>query len=203
VGLNSTPIPRSFYTRGDVVAVAQELIGCSLHTFVAGKLCSARITETEAYSGLRDKACHAYGNRRTKRTEVMFEEGGVAYVYFCYGMHYLFNIVTNIQDNADAVLIRAAEPLSGIPHMLERRHMDKLQTQLTSGPGNFSKAMGINADFYGNSLQGPELWLTPPDKAIDPRKIVHTTRIGIDYAEEDAHLPWRFYLKDSPFITKK
>ena len=203
MGLSEAPLPPSFYQGSNVVALAEALIGCNIHTILNGKLCSARITETEAYSGKNDKACHAYGNRRTKRTEIMYAPGGVAYMYLCYGIHHLFNIITNVENKADAVLVRAAEPLEGIEHMLSRRNMRKSNPKLSSGPGNFSKALGLNSSFYGSSLQGPEVWLTARKTPIHSTDIVRTTRIGIDYAKEDAALPWRFYLKDSAFVSKK
>ncbi len=204
MGLSSGKVlPDSFYRQTKVVSVAQQLLGCTVHTRFAGKYSVARITETEAYRGWGDAACHAHLNRRTKRTEVMYKAGGVAYVYLCYGLHHLFNIITNEAEKADAVLIRAGEPLEGIPHMLQRRGQERLTPKLCAGPGNFSQALGISKTHYGHSLQGPDIWLEAPLDPFSRAEVVHTTRIGIDYAGEDKHLPWRFYPKGSPFISKK
>ena len=132
-----------FYIRKDVVKIAQELLGKIIVTYFDAQLTAARITETEAYNGIVDKASHAYNNRRTKRTEVMYAGGGAAYVYLCYGIHHLFNIVTNLKDVPHAVLIRAAEPVIGIDTMLQRTHKKSLDSTLTGGHGNVSKALGI------------------------------------------------------------
>jgi DNA-3-methyladenine glycosylase len=189
----------SFFQSGDVVGLSKKLIGCKLSTFIDNRLTSGIITETEAYAGQGDKACHAHLGRFTKRTSVMYEPGGIAYIYLCYGIHHLFNIVTNIKGHADAVLIRAIEPIDGIDIMLERRQKTTLDKSLTSGPGNLTKALGLTKTHNTQSVSSDNIWLEPATTEI--KNIVETTRIGIDYAEEDALLPWRFYHADSKFVS--
>jgi DNA-3-methyladenine glycosylase len=196
-----TKLHSSFFQSKNVVQLAQELIGCELFTRVDGVLTSGLITETEAYAGQGDKACHAHLGRFTKRTSVMYEPGGIAYIYLCYGIHHLFNIVTNTKGNADAILIRAIAPTSGIDIMLSRRGKSKVNKTLTSGPGNVSKALGLDKTHNAMSVCGDTIWVQQSSSsAID---IVKTTRIGIDYAGEDALLPWRFYDKNSKFVSVK
>jgi len=187
-----TKIHKSFYHRADVVLIARELLGKYLYTCFDGKVCSGIITETEAYAGVIDRASHAYGNRRTNRTEIMYREGGTAYVYLCYGMHSLFNIVTNKADVPHAVLIRGIMPVDGIETMLTRTHKQKITSDFGIGPGKVAKAMGIHYSHSGLSLSGTEIWLE--DKGIVPcdNEIVVSSRIGVDYAGEDARLPYRF-----------
>jgi len=189
----------SFFQSSDVVGLSKKLIGCKLSTFIDNRLTSGLITETEAYAGQGDKACHAHLGRFTKRTSVMYEPGGIAYIYLCYGIHHLFNIVTNAKDHADAILIRAIEPIDGIDIMLKRRQKTKLDKSLTSGPGNLTKAFGLTKDHNARSVCSERIWLE--DKTTEINNIIETTRIGIDYAEEDALLPWRFYNADSQFIS--
>lgn len=194
-------IPLSYYQSDDVVAIAKDLIGKKLCTNIEGIYTSGIITETEAYRGWGDKACHAHNNRRTNRTEIMYRSGGVAYVYLCYGLHHLFNIITNKEGNADAVLIRAIEPAEGIEDMLIRRNRKKLDKHLTTGPGKVSQALGISREHYGLDLNSENIWLEEGKKVIET-EIITTTRIGVEYAKEDALLPWRFYMKDSKWISK-
>lgn len=193
-------LPESFYTRPDVVGISRELIGKELHTRIGDVHTVGIIVETEAYSGRNDKACHAYLQRRTKRTEIFYQRGGCAYVYLCYGIHRLFNIITNVEDEADAILIRAVEPLRGTEHMLDRRSLDKINRRLTGGPGSMSQAMGIGLEHYGESLQGDCIWLEDA-KAVPEQNIIASPRVGIGYAEEDALLPWRFRLKGNGFTS--
>jgi DNA-3-methyladenine glycosylase len=197
----SEKLPRSFYLRHDVVDVARDLLGKYLVTEFDGVLTSAKIVETEAYKGSTDRACHAFNYRKTKRTEVMFENGGVAYVYLCYGIHHLFNIITNIEGEPDAVLIRAAEPLEGVEEMLARREMNELETRLTAGPGSLSKALGIRKELTGIDLSDDKIWLEDRGETIDPELIIASPRVGIDYAGEDAKLPWRFRVKNSKWVS--
>jgi len=197
----SEKLPRSFYLRHDVVDVARDLLGKYLVTEFDGVLTSAKIVETEAYKGSTDRACHAFNYRKTKRTEVMFENGGVAYVYLCYGIHNLFNIITNIEGEPDAVLIRAAEPLEGVEEMLARREMNELETRLTAGPGSLSKALGIRKELTGIDLSDDKIWLEDRGETIDPELIIASPRVGIDYAGEDAKLPWRFRVKNSKWVS--
>ena len=150
------------------------------------------IIETEAYKGAEDKACHAYNNRRTKRTEVMFAPGGYAYVYFCYGMHHLFNIVTHKENTPHAILIRALKPTHGIETMLKRRKKTSINKTLTSGPATTAQALGIHTIHSGLKLTGSQIWLEDRGVIIPKTQIQATPRIGIDYAEEDRMLPYRF-----------
>lgn len=190
----------TYFQQNDVVSLAKDLIGKRLVSCLGAIRTSGLITETEAYRGWGDKACHAHLQKRTQRTAVMYEPGGVAYVYLCYGIHDLFNIVTNVKDQADAILIRAIQPEEGIATMLNRRAKEKADRSLAAGPGNLSKALGISTKDYGISLEGNLLFLEDIGlkPAVESRK-----RIGIDYAEEDALLPWRFIWKDSPHVSKK
>jgi DNA-3-methyladenine glycosylase len=195
-------VPESFYTRKDVVKVAKELLGKVLVTNFEGLHTAGMIVETEAYAGAIDKASHAHNNRRTNRTEIMFAHGGAAYVYLCYGIHHLFNIVTNVKDTPHAVLIRAIEPLEGIDIMLERRGKEKLQPSLTAGPGAMSMALGIHTKHSGVSLQNPELHLEDRRIKIAAKDIVEATRVGVAYAAEDAMLPYRFYIRGNKYVSK-
>lgn len=196
-------LKKSFYQRENVVQIAKELLGKTLHFLIDGEYTVAKITEVEAYSGVNDKACHANNGVRTKRTEIMYAEGGYAYVYLCYGIHHLFNVVTNVKDKADAVLIRAVEPLEGVDYMLERRGKHKLDKTLCSGPGTLSQALGITTKtHYGKWLLGDEIWIEDSPN-LQEEEIVSSKRIGVDYAEEDALKPWRFYIKDNKWISKK
>ena len=175
------------------------MIGLELYTHIDGVVTSGIITETEAYAGEGDKACHAHLGRFTKRTSVMYEKGGISYIYLCYGIHHLFNIVTNIKAKADAVLIRAFEPKTGIEKMLERRKKLKLDKSISSGPGNVSQALGLSTSQNGISVCSDSIWL---EQAKEKNaKITETTRIGIDYAGKDALLPWRFYTTDSKYVS--
>jgi DNA-3-methyladenine glycosylase len=193
-------LPLSFYLNPNVVEVAQLLLGKYLCTNIDNKFTVGKIVETEAYCGATDKACHAHFGR-TKRNKIMFAQGGVAYVYLCYGIHHLFNIVTNTEGLADAVLIRAVEPVEGIDTMLERRKMPKLAHRIAAGPGTVSKALGINTSFYGTDLQEDTIWIAD-NEHIMPENVVASPRIGVAYAEEDALLPWRFRIKANPWAGK-
>lgn len=197
-------LKESFYQRSDVEQIAKELLGKILVTNFDGRLTAGRITETEAYSGRNDKACHANNGRRTARTEVMYRSGGRAYIYLCYGIHHLFNVVTNQHDQADAVLIRALEPLVGIDSMMDRRGMTKMGYPLTAGPGSLSQALGLNYNMTGTSLlEDKTMWVAEDGFTIEKEEIIKTTRIGVGYAGADALLLRRYYLKNSPWISKK
>lgn len=192
-----------FYNRPDVVKIAKELIGKVLVTQFGEVITSGRIVETEAYAGAIDKASHAFGGRRTNRTEVMYQPGGAAYVYLCYGIHHLFNVVTNKKDIPHAILIRAIEPIQGITTMLKRTGKKQADYTLTKGPGNVSKALGIQTSHTGLSLLGGEIYIATDDFVAANKNIIATPRIGVDYAGEDAKLPWRFILKDNPYVSGK
>lgn len=190
-----------FYQRKDVVKIARELLGKGLFTNIDGVITGGMIVETEAYSW-KEKGCHAYNNRKTQRNAIMFAEGGYSYVYLCYGMHYLFNVVTNVEGVADAVLIRAIEPIHGLPEMSLRRGHSLNKFHLTSGPGKLTKSLGIDRFMNAKSLQDKEVWLEDLGCKIALKDIVVSTRIGIDYAEEDAKLPWRFSIKNNPWVSR-
>lgn len=185
-------LPRSFYVRDDVVRVARELIGKTLCSDVDGSTCRVTIAETEAYAGPGDRASHAYGGRRTARTEPMFAEGGCAYVYLCYGIHHLFNVVTGSAGNPHAVLIRGATPLEGLDTMLERRGKRRPDRRLLNGPGTVAQALGITTALTGTSLSGPAVWLEHGGKGSALAGVLTGPRIGVDYAGEDAARPYRF-----------
>ncbi len=190
----------SWYEQDDVVSLARELIGKLLCSCIDGKITKGMIIETEAYSGENDKACHANGQKMTSRNKIMFAAGGHAYIYLCYGIHHLFNVVTNREGFADAVLIRALEPKVGIETMLKRRNMKKVEKRLTAGPGVLTQALGIKTHHYGEKLDKNTIWIEDNDEGIND--IIATTRIGVEYAEEDALKPWRFYLKENQWVSK-
>ncbi|MEJ8801034.1 DNA-3-methyladenine glycosylase [Pontibacter sp. H249] len=196
-------LPKEFYTRPNVVQIARELLGKYVYTNIDGIVTGGMIVETEAYSGENDKACHAHLNRRTQRTEIMYSEGGVAYVYLVYGIYHLFNIITNKKDRADAVLIRAIEPEVGVEEMLLRRGFESIKQNLTAGPGVTSIALGINKKHYGEGLTGSTIWLEDKSITLPEENIAIGPRIGIDYAGEDALLPWRFWVKGNPWVSRK
>lgn len=194
-------LPLDFYIKNNVVKIAKDLLGKVLYTNLDGVITGGLIVETEAYSW-KEKGCHAYNNRKTNRNAIMFERGGYSYVYLCYGMHYLFNVVTNVEGVADAVLVRALEPLSGEQEMLLRRGKISNKLHLTSGPGKLSKALGIDRTLNGKSLLDNEIWIEDIGRKIAPKNVVIGPRIGIDYAGEDALLPWRFSIRGNPWVSK-
>ncbi len=182
-------IPLSFFQKKETLQIAQALLGKFLFTSFNGNLTGGMIIETEAYKGAEDKASHAYNNRRTKRTEIMFSPGGVAYVYLCYGIHHLFNIVTHKEGIPHAILIRALKPTHGIETMLERRK----RKNLTDGPATLTQALGIHTSHSGTPLNSNLIWLEDRGESVS-HLIKATPRIGIDYAEEDRTLPYRFLI---------
>lgn len=185
-------LERSFYTRSNVVQIAKDLLGKYLYTCWNGKITGGIITETEAYAGITDRASHAYNNRRTQRTGIMYWQGGTAYIYLCYGIHSLFNVVTNVEGIPHAVLIRAIHPTDGIDLMLKRRNKKKSDKTLTRGPGSVSQALDIHYSHTGKDLLGDEIWIEDKEIKIHSKKIIAGPRIGVDYAGEDAKLPYRF-----------
>ncbi len=186
-----------------MLVIARELLGKILVTNREGKVTSGRIVEVEAYAGIHDKASHASGGRITERNRVMYAKGGVAYVYLCYGIHHLFNIVTHEKDTPHAILIRAIEPLEGTDIMMRRTGRKVPDVSMTRGPGNLSKALGIDVSQSGISLSGREIYLADDGFEYSPLQIVCSPRIGVDYAGEDAFLPYRFYVKGSPYVSGK
>ncbi len=189
-----TKLTKDFYLRDDVVQISKDLLGKYLFTKIDGKITAGIITETEAYEGITDKASHAYNNRRTKRTEVMFAEGGISYVYLCYGIHHLFNVVTNVKNVPHAVLIRAVKPAEGNEMILLRRNADKMHSRISAGPGTVSQALGIRTEHSGLNLGGNKIWIEDKGIKVPKENIIAGPRIGVDYAEEDALLPYRFVI---------
>lgn len=191
-----------FYRHEDVLKIARDLLGKIIVTRFRGITTSARIVETEAYAGVADKASHASGGRRTARNEVMYGPGGFSYVYLCYGIHHLFNVVTNMKDVPHAVLIRGAEPLEGMPAMLRRAGRKKVDHSLTRGPGNLTRALGIRTLHNGLSLRSEKIFLAEDGYCPDPGEIICSPRIGVDYAGADAWLPYRFFIAGNPFVSR-
>ncbi len=185
---------KAFYIQEDVVQIARDLLGKYLYTNFDGSITAGIITETEAYAGITDKASHAYGDRRTLRTEIMYREGGIAYVYLCYGMYSLFNVVTNINGIPHAVLIRGIHPVEGLDQMKERYPQRKQNNYSVDGPGKLSKALGIHYSHSGIDLLGNQIWIEEKGLVVSQKNIFVSKRIGVEYAKEDALLPYRFVL---------
>ena len=185
-------LPRSFYLH-DTVTVARALLGCVLwRRLDHGELLAARIVETEAYLGANDMASHARRGLRSERNASMYLEGGHAYVYFTYGMHWCMNVVTQEADLAEAVLLRGAEPVHGIDLMRERRPKAKKPHELMNGPGKICMAMDIDRRLDGESLRGDALWIAPRD--VEVGEIAVSPRIGIDNSGDAAAWPLRFFI---------
>ncbi|WP_153392336.1 DNA-3-methyladenine glycosylase [Chryseobacterium vaccae] len=195
-------LPLSYYANQDVLFLAQNLLGKVLFTEINGEITAGIIVETEAYFGTKDKASHAYGGRRTDRTETLYSPGGVSYVYLCYGIHHLFNVVTSVENDPHAVLIRAVEPLIGKEIMEFRRNIPAAKTAISSGPGSAAKALGIDKSFNKKDLDGNEIWIEDHGIIYHPDEIVAGPRIGVAYAQEDALLPWRFFVKNNKYVSK-
>lgn len=193
-------LPRSFYLHDDVVSISRALLGKILCTNIDGKRTSVIITETEAYAGTTDRASHAYGDRRTRRTEPMYGPGGTAYIYLCYGIHHLFNVVTNVVGVPHAVLVRAGEVHSGLETMLERRQKASHDRTLLAGPGSLARALGITTALTGSSLLNGPIRIEDHGLRVEQARISASPRVGIDYAAEDAGRPYRFRL--DPGISK-
>ena len=195
-------IPRSFYLSSDVVSVSKSLLGKYLFTCIDGLITGGYIVETEAYNGIVDKASHAFGDRKTPRTQIMYEEGGIAYIYLCYGIHEMLNVVTSVEGQPHAVLIRAIEPTTGIDIMLARRNMETIKPNITAGPGSVAKALGISRKINGISLQSDTLWIEDKGLSFTNEQVAAVPRIGVAYAGEDALLPYRFYVKNNIYVSK-
>jgi DNA-3-methyladenine glycosylase len=192
----------SYYHSPDVVAISKDLIGKYLFTCIDGVITGGYIVETEAYNGITDRASHAFGNRITPRTSTMFMQGGIAYVYLCYGIHEMFNIVTNTEGQPHAILIRAINPTDGIEAMQVRRNMPVPKPTITKGPGSVAKAMGISRAINTFSLQGDTIWIEDRGLFFPDESIAAVPRVGVDYAGDDALLPYRFYIKGNPYVSK-
>lgn len=194
-----------FFIQQDVAGLARLLLGKVLCTQQEGNLTSAIIVETEAYQGPEDKGSHAYGNRRTPRTETMFKRGGFSYVYLCYGIHHLFNVVTGPEEIPHAVLIRAIQPIEGVEYMMQRRKAERILPKLTSGPGILSQALGITTAMTGTDMLSAKspVWIEDRHFRISEQKVMSGPRIGIDYAEDWIDRPLRFWIKDSIWVSRQ
>jgi DNA-3-methyladenine glycosylase len=190
-----------FYESNNVIETAKQLLGKIIVTKLNGELTQARIVETEAYIAVTDKASHSFNGRRTLRNEHMYGNGGITYVYICYGMHHLFNVVTNKKNVPDAVLIRAAEPVAGIDIMLQRTRKSKLDATLTKGPGNMSRALGITKQYSGIKLTGSQIYICDDAYKLSTASIGISKRIGIDGSGEAINYPYRFYIKGNKYVS--
>jgi len=193
---------QSYYCNTDTLQLSKDILGKKIVTNINNQITSGIIVELEAYLGINDKASHAYNGKSTPRTKTMFETGGVAYVYLCYGVHYLFNIVCNLRNIPHAILIRAIEPIDGIHLMIKRRNIKTNSYNLTNGPGKLCQALGITKKFNNKSLMDNDIWIEDTDNIIPDKNILSVPRIGVDYAGEDAKLPYRFYIKNNKWISK-
>jgi DNA-3-methyladenine glycosylase len=194
-------LPLSFYKRGNVLTIAEELLGKIVVTKWNNIVTSGRIVECEAYDGIIDRASHAFGGRRTARNEIMYADAGNAYVYINYGIHHLFNVVTNKKDVPHAILIRALEPLQGVKEMLKRRGKKQMDHTLTKGPGNLSEALGIKIRHNGISLHSRQLFIAGDGFVPEKKLIGYSARIGVESSGEAAKYLYRFYIKGNPFVS--
>jgi len=195
-------LPESYYLNQDVLYLSKDLLGKYLFTCVDGITTGGYIVETEAYNGIIDKASHSYGNKITPRTKTMFMQGGISYVYLCYGIHEMFNVVTSVEGQPHAILIRAIHPTEGLEIMLYRRKMLNLKPNITMGPGSVAKALGISRTINAVSLQSDVLWIEDRGLSFPDKAIAVVPRVGVDYAGNDALLPYRFYVKGNPYVSK-
>ncbi|WP_448699408.1 DNA-3-methyladenine glycosylase [Mucilaginibacter sp. AW1-3] len=195
-------LPLSFYTHNDVLSTTRNLLGKYLFTRIDGIVTGGYIVEAEAYNGVVDKASHAYGGRLTNRTQVMHRQGGIAYVYLCYGIHEMFNIVTSSEGQPHAILVRAIEPTNGIKEIELRRNMPVSKPAITSGPGSVAKALGISRKINGFDLQGDVIWIEDRGLTFGDDEIVAAPRVGVDYAAEDALLPYRLYVRGNKYVSR-
>ena len=199
--MRNKKIPVSYYKNSDTLELSKDILGKKLVTKVDNQNTSGIIVESEAYLGVSDRASHAFDNKLTSRTSTMFEEGGISYIYLCYGMHILFNIVTNNKGIPEAILIRAIKPIDGISMMCKRRNMKEKSYNLTNGPGKLSQALGITKKLNGHSLYGDDIWIEDIKMSFKDNNILSSPRIGVDYAGTDAKLPYRFYIKNNKWVS--
>lgn len=190
-----------FYEREDVVQIAKDLLGKIIVTKIDGNKTSGRIVETEAYIGFTDKASHSFKGKRTARNEHMYAAAGTAYVYICYGMHQMMNVVTNKKDTPDAILVRAVEPIDGIEIMLQRTGKKCLDNTLTRGPGNVGKALGLFKKHSGQCLIDGEIKIYHDGYHLNESLLGISKRIGVESAGPDGLLPFRFYIKGNAFVS--
>lgn len=196
-------LKHNFFERDDVNLIAKQLLGKIISTNINGEITSVRIVETEAYVHWVDKASHAYNGKKTKKNAHMYGAAGTAYIYICYGIHVMLNIVTNSENIADAILIRAGEPLEGINIMLKRAEKDKLDFTLTRGPGNLGKVLGISKSQSGKFINKNEIFIYDDGFLISEYSIGKSKRIGVNYAGEDAFLEYRYFIKNNSFVSGK
>lgn len=195
-------LPGIFFDRDDVVQIARDLLGKLVITAINGELTGGRIVETEAYVGITDKASHSFGGRRTPKNEHMYSAAATSYIYICYGMHQMLNIVTNKKDIPDAILIRAIQPEIGIDIMERRTGKEPGDHTITKGPGNVGKALGLTKINSGISLLNGEIRIYKDDESeLRPASIGTSKRIGVESAGADGLLPYRFYIKGNKFVS--
>lgn len=197
----SSKLPPHFYMQEDTLQVSRQLLGKRLCTSIDGIFTSGIIVETEAYRGPEDLGSHAYNEKRTARNDMMYSAGGVVYMYICYGIHDMLNIVTGKEGSSHAVLIRAVQPADGIHHMCERRGVQDLK-RLCKGPGALAKALGLNKLHNGVSLQSDTIWIEDAED-LAAESIVETSRVGLNIQGFYRDIPWRFYIKGNQFISRK
>lgn len=195
-------LQKEFYTGSDTVKIAKALLGKYLCSKIDGVLTEGIICETEAYCGPDDRGCHAYNRRFTDRTKIMYAEGGVVYVYLCYGIHQLFNVVTHSPDEPHAVLIRAIEPVTGIDIMLARTGKKKFSENLAAGPGLVSQCLGFKTIHTGESLLEKNIWIEDRGLRISKHDIIESPRVGMNFEGPYKLIPWRFRIKNSKFTSK-
>lgn len=196
-------LDENFFNRKDVNLIAKQLLGKIISTNIEGEVTSIRVVETEAYVHMVDKASHAFNGKRTMKNEHMYGKPGTSYIYLCYGIHNMLNIVTNKENIADAILIRAGEPLTGIDLMLKRTGKIKLDFSLTKGPGNLGKALGVSKIHSGKKLNENEIYVYEDNFKIDENLIGISNRIGVNYAGNDALLKYRYFIKNNPYVSSK
>lgn len=196
-------LPASFYQRKDVLLVAKELIGKVMVTNWNGAVTAGRIVECEAYDGIVDKASHAFGGRRTARNETMYAEAGTVYVFICYGIHHLFNVITNGKDIPHAILIRALEPIRGVDKMMKRRKKKQMDYSITKGPGSLSVAMGISVRHNNFSMQSNQLYIADDGFVVQNKNIAVSPRVGVESSGVASTYPYRFFIKGNPFVSGK
>ncbi len=197
-----TKLPPEFYRQEDVVLVARQLLGKHVYSLIDGQLTGGIIVETEAYKGPEDRGSHAYNGKRTPRNEMMYAAGGLAYMYICYGIHDMLNIVTGLAGTSHAALIRAIEPIEGVDVMRTRRHLFNRDIRLCQGPGALAKAMGLTKIHNGIDLQDNVIWLEDHGLMYTDDRIVSSARVGMNFDGPFKTIPWRFYVKGNPFVSR-
>ena len=194
-------VPRSFYSDPNPVKVARGLLGKIVRVKGKSGDCAARIVETEAYGGAQDRASHAWRGR-TARNESMFGRPGTAYIYLCYGIHRMMNVVTAPEGVAAAVLIRGVEPLEGVEQMARRRGVPASEFRLTAGPGALTQALGICMDWCGSDLVCGPISIEDDGVKVPKAKIESGRRVGVNYAGPAARFPWRFWIRGNRWVSR-